>query len=77
MDYESLRKCVYQRLLWINEEIRKARKSNNTERKNRFVIYRKNTDKLLSSINNSINIAPTDKVLYSQLQEQYRNQELI
>lgn len=77
MDYESLRKCTYQRLLWINEEIRKARKSNDTERKNKFVIYRKTTDRLLSSIDKAINVAPTDKVLYSLLQEQYRNQELI
>lgn len=77
MDFSSLQTCIYNRLLWINQEIRVARANNDAERAKRFVGYRKETDKLLSATKQAIITDPNNAAVYDKLSLLYRCQSLI
>lgn len=77
MDFGSLQICIYNRLLWINKEIRSARDENNTDKLKRFVKYRKDTDRLLSATKRAMIAEPTNADKYNKLQLLYQSQSLI
>ena len=77
MDFDSLQACVYNRLLWINCEIRSARGTNDAEKLKRFVEYRKDTDRLLSQVKLAILKDPHDLKIYEELSLLYRSKSLI
>lgn len=77
MDFASLQTCVHNRLLWINEEIRSARVSNDTDKLQRFVEYRKETDKLLSKVKETSIKDPHNLEKFQELDLLYRSKSLI
>lgn len=77
MDFGSLQICLYNRLLWINKEIRSARDQNDKDKMSRFKKYRKDTDKLLSATKLAMSTDPTNEDKYNKLRLSYQSQSLI
>lgn len=77
MDFASLQTCVHKRLLWINEEIRTARGLNDTDKLQRFIQHRKETDKLLSKVKEASINDPHNLEKFQELDLLYRSKSLI
>lgn len=76
-DLEILHKCLLNRLLWINEEIRNCRKLDDAEKRLRFTEHRKGTDKLLSRVTVAISKEPNNQSLYTELSQLYKSAVLL
>lgn len=74
-DYNALEVCTHNRLLAINQQIRAQRKSNTST--TLLVMYRKQTDKLLSKIRVARQKDSEDFSVYNSLLTEYKQQTLV